>query len=77
MNAQEAREKAFKINTDKETGQYAEIKKIIDKEVDDGKYQCFYYKHVIPDVKKKLSEEGFSITSMSDMRNELTVTITW
>ena len=78
MNAKEARQKAYEINTAKTNSQYAEIKADIDEEVGKGKYKCFHYKPILPDVRTKLIEEGFKFGSeFSSQKDGTTIEICW
>jgi hypothetical protein len=77
MNAKEAREKAHNINIDSTNSQYAKVKDVIKKAVNDGKYATYYYEGLKGDVSDKLESEGFKITLYSDFRNEKTLTISW
>lgn len=77
MNAQEARKKAYSVNTDKAESQYAKIQEQIDKEVNKGKYQLFWYEFINHDVRNKLELEGFKVGSDQGKYNETCIKISW
>ena len=77
MKATEARNKAYIVNTDLLTSQYAEIIKLIELEANKGNYFCFYHKSLIPDVKEKLCADGYKINTYFYLRDGTTITITW
>ena len=78
MKAQEARKLAYEVNTAKTNSQYSEIKKDIKEEVLKGKYQCFHYSPILPDVRSKLIEEGYKFGSeLSSQKDGTTIEICW
>ena len=77
MNAKEAKEIAYKINTDNKESQYSKIKKNIDAETFRGKYKTFVYEHILDDVEDKLKKEGFIISSNLSVLNEICIEISW
>lgn len=76
MNAKEARDKAYKFNTSTANSQYAEIKKLIDKNCSIGGYEFWTDMSIKSDVVKKLQDEGYEITYNSH-RNEESYKIKW
>lgn len=77
MNAKQAREKADSIHLEKETGQLARIRKLIEKAVAKGEYDVWCYEDSIePVVKKKLEADGYSVNTQFE-RNETMTSIKW
>jgi len=76
MNAEEARNKAMKINSLASNGQYILIKENIETEVCKGEYETYFYGNLINNVREKLESEGFTITEING-RNETDYLITW
>ena len=77
MNAKEAREKAMSIETGIIKIQYEEIMERIKEAVEKGSFSAYYFESIIPAVNIKLEEDGFTVTSSSDLRNEITYVISW
>lgn len=78
MNAKEAREIAYKINTDENLSWYAEIIKKIEVESKKGAYHIWWYNSINAHVRKKLIDEGYEVgETISDMRNGITTKISW
>lgn len=77
MKAAEARKTAYIVNTDLIASQYAEIMKLIESEANKGKYSCYFYNSLIPDVENKLREDGYHINTHFDQRDGTTIIIEW
>lgn len=78
MTAKEARETALNYNTSTDNIQYAEIKTLITSLSKKGKYGMDYYKTIHPDVRNKLSSEGYSVgNTYSDQRDGPYTLISW
>ena len=78
MNAKEAKELAYKVNTNKNDSEYAKIKTLIENAAKKGKYSISYNKMVNSDVKKKLKEEGYKVEYFpGDYRSDAWGTINW
>ena len=78
MKAEQARELAFKSNTQDDNGQMIEILSIIKKAAESGEYHCWYYdKVIINDVRTRLTELGYEVGASVSDRNELLTEISW
>jgi hypothetical protein len=77
MNAEEAKLKAYQVNTDASNSQYADILKLIERFATGGYYTCTYSAVVKDDVRKKLTEDGFNVSKTQDDRNEYYTDISW
>lgn len=77
MTAQESREKAFKHNTESNTGQLLKIQNAISKAVQNGEYSCYVYESLREDVRKKLVSDGFIVGQTQFDRNESMTLISW
>lgn len=76
MTAQEAREKAKQVNTNKFNSQYVHIHSKIAEAVKKGEYSFFYYETINADVSQKLVQEGYSITNQDD-HDGILIKIDW
>jgi len=77
MNAQDAYKTAYEANTNTINSQYSEIQKKIIDTAKKGEYTIYWYEYILPDVKKKLQSEGYVIGSTTDVRNDVSVEISW
>ena len=78
MNAEEAKLKAYQVNTDASNSQYAVILKLIERYATGGYYTCTYSGAVVKDdVRKKLTEDGFSVSKTQSDQNEYYTEISW
>ena len=80
MNAKEARQKALSINEGRNKLQYQKVVELIEKAVEDGKFEVNFYlgnTSLTSGVDAKLKEDGFKVTSYSDQRDWTTITIRW
>ena len=77
MNAREARDIAFKINTDAVESQYADIQKQIENAAKEGKYEAYFFEPLKPDVRDIIEKDGYRVQSFSDQRDGTTITISW
>ena len=76
MRAIEAREKALSVINDSIRYQLKEIYTRIIDAVGRGEFKTYYYEYLLEGVKKKLQEDGYSVEEC-DLRNEVTITISW
>lgn len=75
MKAQEARDIARKFN---EEANHSEIVyETIDSAAIKGRYECWVYFDINPDLKAKLESEGYRVGPSTFYRNEMEVRITW
>ena len=70
MKASEARQRAYEVNTNTDSGQLNEILSAIQKTADKGEYELWYYKSVRKDVRLKLIALGYSVGLTQSDRNE-------
>lgn len=77
MNAQQARDKAYEINTAECNSQYAEIQKLIQVSASKGEYSFTFCENIRDDVKLKLKSEGFIIGETELDRDGSYTRIAW
>lgn len=75
MTAEEARKKAEARNI--EDGQYAQIIKMISNCANKGEYEMWYYDHIKPEVRAKLTKDGFLVKDTQYEKNEVMTLIKW
>lgn len=74
--AQEAREQASQLQSERAKQQLSNIIDLIHEAVEKEEFRIWFYKPLIRSVKKILEEKGYQIHQQTD-RNELLVTISW
>ena len=78
MKAEEARRRASGIESEKVREQYNDIKRLISKAVDDGKFHTNGYgSALLPGTKIKLEEEGYDVKESFDQKDGHLITIKW
>lgn len=78
MDATEARRRASGIESERVREQYNDIKRLIDKAVNDGKFiTTGYGSALLQGTKIKLEEEGYSVKESFEQRDGHMITIQW
>ena len=78
MDSTEARRRSSGIESERVREQYNDIKRLIDKAVDDGKfYTNGYGSALLQGTKIKLEEEGYDVKESFEQRDGHLITVKW
>ena len=77
MDAKTAREQALSITEGKAHIQYTNVMDCIKSAVNHGKFEARFYSIILPAVRMKLKQDGYTIEIINDQRDGITVIISW